>query len=170
MHGPAAYCGEDLWSFCAIRAQFLSDYVPFASSNWHTCVSCNTGLSTFTSVKYSYTTTLLLLTSVCCVYSNVYSLGDIHCIRYLTTVDPILTHTSSSVQKYHHITSCYVEVPLFITARNPRSIGEVPVPYGLHSIRRLATSSLVSQAEQGIITFNVLQGHDTVVLVCCTSE
>ena len=135
-------------------------------------MSCITRLSTFTSVKNSYTTTLLLLTSVCCVYSNVYSLGDIHCIRYLTTVDPILTHTSSSVQKYHHITSCSVEVPLLTTARNPSSIGEVPVPYGLvPSMRRLATSSLVSQAEQGIITFtNVLQGHDTVVRVCCTIE
>ena len=39
------------------------------------------------------------------------------------------------------------------------------------SIRRLATSSLVGYAEEGIITFtNVLQGHDTVVLVWYTSE
>ena len=64
----------------------------------------------------------------------------------------------------------YVKVPLCTTARNSSSIGEEPVPYGA-SIRRSATSSLVSQAEQSIITFtNILQVHKTVVLVCSTSE
>ena len=74
---------------------------------------------------------------------------------------------------YHTLTSCSVEVPMHITAGNSTFIGEEPVPldkYISTSIRS-ATSRLVSQAEQGIITFtNVLQGHNTVVLVCYTSE
>ena len=102
----------------------------------------------------------------CCVYSNIYGLGDIHCIRYLTAVDSILS-TSPPVQKYRHITSCSVEVPMFTTARNSSSIGKEPVSSG----RLFATSRVLSQAEQSIIIFtNVLQGHITVVLVCCTIE
>ena len=38
-------------------------------------------------------------------------------------------------------------------------------------MNRSATSSQVSQAKQGSILFtNVLQGHNTVVLVCCTIQ
>ena len=67
-----------------------------------------------------------LLTSAFCVHSNVYGLGDIQGIRYLTAIDPILTHTSS-VQTYHHPISSSVKVPLAIIAWNPSSIGEEPV-------------------------------------------
>ena len=114
----------------------------------------------------------LSLTSASRVHSNVYGLCDIHCIRYLTTVDSSYS-TSPPLQTYHHLTSCSVEVPLVTTARNFSSIGEEPVPYDSwpNGIRRSATSSQVSYTAQGIITFtNVLQGHETVVLVCCTIE
>ena len=113
--------------------------------------------------------------SVCStVHSNVYGLINIHWIRYLTAVDPILS-TSPPLQTYHTLTSWSDEVPWVTRTGNSSSIGEEPVSYGKSpsgiSIRRSATSSLVSQAEQGIITFtNVLQGHKTVVLVCYTSE
>ena len=113
------------------------------------------------------------LTSACCVYSNVYGLDDIHWIRYLTAVDPIHS-TSSTMQSYHHLTSDSVEIPLNTSAGNSRSIRKEPVPYGkpCTSIRRSATSSEVSPAEQGsiIVITNVLQGHITVVLVCYISE
>ena len=114
------------------------------------------------------------LTSACCVHSNVYGLGDIHCIRYHTSVNSFVS-TSLPVQKYPHMTSCSVDVPLDTIAKNSSSIGKVPVPFGSPrftiSIRRSTTSSEVSQAEQGIITFiNVIQGHKTVVLVECTFE
>ena len=82
-------------------------------------------------------------------------------------VDPLLS-TSSTFQTYHHLTSGSVEIPLAITAGNSSSIGKEPVS----DIKwRLTTSSEVSHAEQAtsIIT-NVLQGHNTVVLVCCTIE
>ena len=113
------------------------------------------------------------LTSACWVHSNVYGLGNIHCIRYLTAVGPLLS-TSFALQTYIHLTSGSVEVQLASWTKNSSSIGEEPVPYGrpiFTNIRRSATSSLVSSTEQGIITFtNVLQGHNTVVLVCYTSE
>ena len=104
----------------------------------------------------------LPLTSACCVHSKVYGLGDIHCIRYLTAVDSSHS-TSPPVKNYCTPTSSPVEDPLGTTARNSSSIGEVPVPYGRPhgiNIRRSAASILVSQTEQGIITFtNVLQGY-----------
>ena len=113
------------------------------------------------------------LTSVFCIHSNVYGLSNIVCIRYRTAVDSILS-TSFAVQIHYHLTSCSVEVPLVITVRNSSSIGKVPVPYGRPhgtSVRMSATSRLVSHAEEGITTFtNILQGHKTVVLVCCTVE
>ena len=109
----------------------------------------------------------LALTSVSWVHSKVYGLDNIHCIRYLTAVDS--SHpTCPPVKKYHTLTCGCMEVPLGTTARNCSSIEEVPVPY---SIRSLATGSLVSYTAQGINTFtNLLQGHKTVVLICCTSE
>ena len=112
------------------------------------------------------------LTSVCCIHSNVYGLGDIYCIWYLTAVDP--THsTSPAVQKYHHLTSGPIDFPPATGTGKSSFIGEEPVPCSrVTSIRRSATSSVVSHAEQGtIIPFtNVLQSHKTVVLVCCTIE
>ena len=112
----------------------------------------------------------VLLTSACWVHSNVFGLVNIHCIRYLTAVDPLFS-TSSALQMYHHLTSGSVEIPLGTWTGNSSSIGEEPVPYGRLTIRLSATSSLVSYAEQGIIIFaNVLQGHITVVLVWCTFE
>ena len=44
------------------------------------------------------------LTIVCCVQSNVYGLGNIHCIRYHTRVDSFLS-TLPPLQRYPHITS-----------------------------------------------------------------
>ena len=117
----------------------------------------------------------LSLTSlrVCCtVHSNVYNLGNIHFIRYLTTVDSFLS-TSPPLQTHYTLTSGSVKVPLVTTGKNFSSTGEPPVPYDSwpNEIRRSATSSLVSYTDQGIITFtNVLQGHKAVVLVCCTVE
>ena len=111
------------------------------------------------------------LTSACWVHSNVYGLGNVHWIRYHTAVDPIHS-TSFTMQKYHHLTSGSVEIPLSTSAGNSSSIGKVPVPHCrpiFTSIR--ATSSEVSHTAQGIIPpTNVLQGHTTVVLVCCTTE
>ena len=114
------------------------------------------------------------LTPACWVHSNVYVLGNIHWIRYLTAVDPILS-TLSAIQSYHHLFSGSVEIRLLIIAGNSSSIGKVPVPFGgpiLISIRWFATSSLVSYTEKGIVIpfTNVLQGYTTVVLVCCTIE
>ena len=108
------------------------------------------------------------------VHSNVYGLGNVHCVRYLTAVDSVHS-TSSAVQAYHHVTSCSVKVPVVTTARNYSSIGEKPVPSStahITSIIRMATRRLVSHAEQAIIIIftNVLQDHKTVVPVCCTSE
>ena len=108
------------------------------------------------------------LTSACCVHSNVYGLGNIHWIKYLTVVDP-LHSTSSAVQIYFHLTS----VPLLPFIGNTSVIGKVPDPQGRpsDSIRTSATISEVSHTEQSITSLtNVLQGHTTVVLVCCTFE
>ena len=108
------------------------------------------------------------LTPACCVHSNVYVLVDIHWIRYLTAVDPILS-TSSAVQTYCHLLSSSVEIQRLTTAGNSSSIGKVPVSFGRPIW--FATSSLVSYTVKSIISFtNVLQGHTTVVLVCCTIE
>ena len=113
------------------------------------------------------------LTSAYWVHSNVYGLSKTKSIRYLTTVDPFLS-TSSALQMYHHLTSGSVEIPLETWTGHFSSIGEEPVRYGIpiyNNIRKSATTSLVSLAEQGIITFiNLLQDHNAVVLVCCTSE
>ena len=114
------------------------------------------------------------LTPAYWVHSNGYVLGNVHWIRYLTAVDPILS-TSFAVQTYHHLTSGSVEIWLLTIAGNSSSIGQEPVPFGrpIHTIIRWsATSSLVSYTEKGIvISFtNVLQGYTTVVLVYCTIE
>ena len=115
------------------------------------------------------------LTSVCCVHSNIYGLVNNHWIRYLTAVDPIHS-TSSTMQKYHHRLSVSVEIPLCCIdtlAGNSSCIGKEPVPYGrpVFTSMSLATSSEVSHTEQGIPLYtNVLQGHDTVVQICCTIE
>ena len=88
-------------------------------------------------------------------------------------VDSLLS-TSPPVQKYHTLTSGSVEFPLATRAGNPSPIGKVPAPKDsphFTSIRRSATITLISYAEQGIIIFiNVLQSNNTVVLVDCTSE
>ena len=89
-------------------------------------------------------------------------------------VDSILK-ISSALHLYHHMTSSSMEVPLCTTVRNSASIGEVPVPYGrpcdILSIRRLATTRLVSYAEQGVIILaNVVYSHKAIVLVGCSVE
>ena len=66
------------------------------------------------------------LTSARWVHSNVYVLGNIHCIRYLTAVDPFHS-TSSAGQMYHHLTSGSVEIPLITWTGNSSSIGKEPV-------------------------------------------
>ena len=112
------------------------------------------------------------LTGACCVHSNVNGLGNICWITYLTAVDP-LHSTSSAAYTYHHLTSGSVEFPLATIAGYFSSIGKEPVSWGrsIPNIWMCATSSEVSYTEQGISPFtNVLQGHTTVVLVCCTSE
>ena len=112
------------------------------------------------------------LTSACCAHSNVYGLGNICWIRYLTAVHPLLS-ISSAVHTYHLIKSGSVEICLVTSTENFRFIGKEPVSFGrsIPTRWRLATSSEISYAEQGIIPFtNVLQGHTTVVLVCCTFE
>ena len=102
------------------------------------------------------------LTCIVSVYTNVQSLVDIHCIRYLTAVNSIHS-TSPPLQKYRHITSGSVEAPVATTARNSSSIRKVPVPYGTR-IRRSATNRFVSQAEQGSTTFtNMVQEYKTMV-------
>ena len=129
----------------------------------------------------SVQTVSLTSTSVYIVHSNVYGLGNIHWVRYLTAVDPFHS-TFSAVHIHHHVTSGYVDVCLLVwwcinnhpgSTGNSSSIGKVPVSQCWHSPSKItcATSTLVCSAEQGIIIFtNVLQGHTTVVLVCCTIE
>ena len=93
--------------------------------------------------KLSKLSNVLYLTTDCCVNSNVYVLGDIHCIRYHTVVDPGHS-TSSTIQTYHHLTSTSVEIPLITKVGNSSSIGKEPIPNNRHivtSIRRSATSS-----------------------------
>ena len=103
-------------------------------------------------------------TNACCVHSNVYGLGNVHWIRYLTPVDPFHS-TSSVVQTYHHMMCIHVEITKSTTvgiSGNFRSIGKKPVPYDgpifiliIFSTR----SNWVCNTEQGIIIFtNVLQG------------
>ena len=56
-------------------------------------------------------TICISLTSACCVYSNVYTLDDAYCIRYLTVV--YSSHsTSPAVHTNHSPTSVSVEFPL----------------------------------------------------------
>ena len=88
----------------------------------------------------------VLLTSAGWVHSNVYGLDLIHCIRYLTAVDPFHS-TSFAMQKYHHLTSGSVDIPLATWTGNSSSIRKEPVPYGRHHSRRSTTSSLESYAE-----------------------
>ena len=116
----------------------------------------------------------LLLTSTYCVHSNVYGLINTCCIRYHTPVDSIYS-TSSANHTYQTRTcvSISVEVPdktssIDIKVGNCSPIGEEPVSSG----RIPATCYVVSFTEQGksITITNVLQGHKTVVLVCCSSE
>ena len=107
------------------------------------------------------------LTTACSVRSNVHSLSNIHWVRYLTAVDPILSN-SSAVHTYHRLTSICVEIQLSIVVSHSTSIGKQPFPT---TLRRSATSSEISYTTQSSIIFtNVLQGHDTVVLVYCTIE
>ena len=116
-------------------------------------------------VQYDYVRTeeKCRLTGASIVHSNEYGLDNICWIKYLTAVDPFNCN-SSAVQTYQHLTCACVEI--FKTV-NFTSIGKNPPPF----LRRLATRRLVSHAEQGIIPFsNILQGHTTVVLVCCISE
>ena len=97
------------------------------------------------------------LTSLCCVHSNVYGLGSIHCIKYLPAVYSI--HSTSPAI---HIIPTVVEIPPNNLAGKSSSIGEEPVRYD-----RAVTCFSAIEA----ITFtNVLQSHKTVVLVGCTSE
>ena len=86
------------------------------------------------------------LTTACCVNSNVYGLHNIHWIRYLTPVDPILS-TSSAVQTNHHVTSASVGMATNGLGGNSGFIWEKPVscdrPIST-SIRMMATGSEVS--------------------------
>ena len=101
----------------------LVDYV-----EWGLPLFCNT-CKHCSRVEHNRSVQTMSLTPACCVHSNVYVLVDIHWIRYLTAVDPILS-TSSAVQTYHHLISGSVEIPLPLLAGNSSSIGKVPVPFG----------------------------------------
>ena len=132
----------------------------------NTCKHCS-------GVEQNRSLQTMSLTPACWVHSNGYVLGNVHRIRYLTAVDPILS-ISFAVQTYHHLTSGSVEIPLLTIAGNSSSIGKEPVPIArpiFTSIRWSATRSFVRYTVQGIISFtNVLQGHTTVVLVFSTIE
>ena len=65
--------------------------------------------------------------SVRCVHSNVYGLGNIQWVRYLTTVGPI-NSTSCAMYTYYHLTSGSEEIPPAKFAGNCSSIGKEPVP------------------------------------------
>ena len=121
---------------------------------------CTLNFSFFKSA-HSYTRVHVPLTTACCVYSNVYVLGSVHCIRYHTAIDSNHS-TSPALQKYYTLTSCSVKIPVHTTAKNSASIWEVPVPYGRfpNGIRRSATSRLICHAQQSSTTFtDVFQGH-----------
>ena len=114
------------------------------------------------------------LTCAFCVHSNVCALIITIFIRYNTVVNSILS-TSPPLQKYHHMTSGSVEVPLDTTAGNSSSIGKVPVAQGSLlkriSVRTSTARSIVSHAAQGIITCtNVFSSHETVVIEYHTFE
>ena len=140
------------------------------------------GLLTLTPITSTEWIVHVPLTTACCVYSNVHVLVNTCRIRYHTAIDPI--HSSSPpVHAYHTRTSVSVEVPnyklpLYITCSNNRvgnssTIRVVPVAQDNCTWRLGASTTccIVSDTEQGIIMFtNILQGHNTVVLVCCTIE
>ena len=68
-----------------------------------------------------------------------------------------------------HLPSVSVETPLATLTGDFSSIRKKPVSYGVAAISVVATVIYASSAVQGITVFtNILQGHDTVVLVCCT--
>ena len=143
-------------------------------THWLCYCSDSPAILLTSSVSQYLNTLYMPLTSSCCVYSNVYGLGNIHCIRYHTVVNSIGS-TSRPAQVYHPMTSFSVEIPLFIIAKNSSSIGEEPIPYNwlpsAISGRKSTTSRVVSHTAQGMTIFtNVLQGHKTVVLVHCTIE
>ena len=73
------------------------------------------------------------LTSACVVHSNVYGLANIHCIRYLTAVDPIHS-TSPTMHKHHHLTFASVEIPLALFIGNSGSIWVGPVPQNIGTV------------------------------------
>ena len=139
---------------CTVKLYQLASKLCILNSNW-----------LYSNFKLHFH---ILLTSACCVDSNIYSLGKIHCIKYLTMVDSCHS-TCPAMHKYYHLISGSVEVPLCASCifnnctGNSSFIGEEPVPYvGLDftSIRRSATSSFVSYTQQGIGPLsNVLQGH-----------
>ena len=83
-------------------------------------VSCSPGVCIYLSNHL-----LRILTRIGCIHSNkkFMRLGS---TRYMTAVNSICS-TSPSMQKYAHLTSGSVEVPLVSTARNSSSIREEPV-------------------------------------------
>ena len=82
----------------------------------------------------------------------------------LTVVDPI-HFTSSTVQTYDQFSGSAKITGSF------SSIGKEPVPYS-PSVILATTRSFISYAEKGIVIAitNVLQGDETIVLVCCIFE
>ena len=80
------------------------------------------------------------LTGAFCVYSNVYGLVDIFCIRYHTVVDPILSAYFPS-HMYHHLTSGSVKIPVITSTDYSSSIGKEPVSYNRPISIRMSTTS-----------------------------
>ena len=151
-----------------LACAFWATFSPLCTYQWWMHHNTNSTIPVTTLLQHKHCSIIIYvpLTSACCVHSNVYGLSDIQLIKYLTAVNSILS-TSPPLQKYYHLISGSAEVPLVIAGRNFSSIREEPIPKG----RLFATSRVLSHTEQATNTFtNILQGHKTVVPVCCTIE
>ena len=112
-----------------------------------------------------FSISVLFLTSVCSVHSNIHGLVNTCCIGYLTAVDS--SHfPSPAMQAYHTRTSASVELPLLTTVCNSSTIGVVPITQDM-PIWRLGTStahSVISQTEKWVKIFtNIVQGCESMV-------
>ena len=131
-----------LFSFRKLFCDFLYQ------SSVSITVTSNIVLSQKWNQKCMFTNLILLnvpLTSACCIHSNVYGLGNIHCIRYHTRVHSSYS-TSPPVHVFHHLTWGTVEIPPYAWCCTGKcsTIGEGPISHGrphFTGIRMSATSS-----------------------------
>ena len=78
---------------------------------WHSPLQSHFNIHIYCSVTIVEQNRSVHVSLTSCVHSYIYGLGNIHCIRYLTAVDPFHS-TSSAVYKYHHLTPGAVEIPV----------------------------------------------------------